>query len=374
MLLLTPGPVATSPEVKAAFAQDYAPWDPDFRVLHASLRRRLLQLAGGDPATHALLPLQGCGHFAMEAAIRTFVPREGRLLIPITGDYARRMARLAEEAGRHVVPLPMGAAERLSPAAVAAALEADRSISHVGLVYSETATGICHDVLATGELVAALGRRTIIDAVSAFGALPLDLATLPELDAAVFTSNKCLEGMPGIGFVAAPIERILAAKGNAGSWCFDLADVHQHSIGTAPGTWRFTPVPQAVAALLKALDLLEAEGGREARLARYTANQTCLYDGAQALGLAPYVAKSLQGPIVVNVHAPDDPAWDLAAFVAALKRRGVLISNFYNTPLPSFRLGCIGALTPDDMRHALAMIAEALADLGLRTRAAAPGR
>jgi 2-aminoethylphosphonate-pyruvate transaminase len=363
MLLLIPGPVVTRPEVKAAFAQDYAPWDPDFRALHAAVRARLLRLAGADPATHTVLALQGCGHFAVEAAIRTFVSPQRRMLVPMTGDYADHMVRLAREAGRDVVTLPVGETERMDPRAVAAALERDPTISHVGLVYSETGSGICHDVIATGRLVAALGRRTLIDAVSAFGALPLDVSAMPETDAVVFTSNKCLEGMPGLGFIVVPIERVLASAGNAGSWSFDLADVYKHGLSKPPGTWRFTPAVQAVAALLTALDLYDAEGGQPARLARYTANMLCLREGVEALGLSPYLPAALQGPIVVNVHAPERCSWDLQAFVRALKRRGILISNFYNTSRPTFRVGCIGAVTPQDMRHAVAMIAASIEDL-----------
>lgn len=374
MLLLIPGPVSTSPEVKAAFARDYAPWDPDFRSLSAALRTRLLRLAGGRPEQHAMLFLQGCGHFALEASIRTFVPAGGRLLVPNTGDYAEHLGRLAIDAGRDVVSFEVGENERLDPQGVAEALAADPSISHVGLVYSETGTGICHDVIAIGKRVAELGRRTLIDAVSAFGALPIDLSAMPEADAVVFTSNKCLEGFPGIGFVASPIDRLLAARGNAGSWSFDLSDIYQHGASKPPGTWRFTPVAQTVAALSTALDLYDAEGGQAARLARYTANQARFYTGVQALGLTPCVPPALQGPIVVNVHAPDDPAWDLQKFVSALKQRGVMISNFYNTSWPSFRVGCIGAVKPDDMAYAVAMIDAALGELGVRSRRMRPIR
>lgn len=374
MLLLIPGPVATRPEVKAAFAQDYAPWDPDFRALHAVMRGRLLRLAGGQPDTHAVLALQGCGHFAIEASLRTFVPPGGRILIPDTGDYADHMARLAREAGREVVTLPVGENRHLDPQAVATALADDPRISHVGLIYSETGTGVCHDVISTGRLVAQLGRRTIIDAVSAFGALPLDVSAMPEADAVIFTSNKCLEGLPGIGFIVAPIERLLASKGNAGCWSLDLADVYQHGVSKPAGTWRFTPVAQAVPALLTALDLYEAEGGQPARLARYTANQARFCEEVTALGLTPYLPTAVQGPIVVNVHAPPDPAWSLQRFVEALKRRGVLISNFFNTSRPSFRVGCIGAVTPEDMAHAVAMMGAALEDLGVHPRAPAPTR
>ncbi|HLB98821.1 MAG TPA: 2-aminoethylphosphonate--pyruvate aminotransferase, partial [Acetobacteraceae bacterium] len=108
-----------------------------------------------------------------------------------------------------------------------------------------------------------------------------------------------------------------------------------------------------------------------ARLARYTANMRVLYDGAISLGLTPCLPREAQGPVVVNIHAPADPAWNLQAFVDALKTRGVLISNFYNTPSPSFRVGCIGAITPTDMAHAVAAMGAALKELGIQRREAA---
>ena len=210
----------------------------------------------------------------------------------------------------------------------------------------------------------------IVDAVSAFGALPLDLGALPMVDSVAFTSNKCIEGLPGAAFTVARVDRLLACAGQAGSWSLDLSDLatHYERLG---GSHRFTPSAQALAAFDAALDLFDAEGGRSARLARYTANMQTLYDGVRALGLRPCLPLDVQGPIVLNVHAPADPAWDLQAFVDALKARGVLISNFHNTEDPSFRLGCIGAVTPDDMRRALVAMAGALADIGVHMRQAA---
>jgi 2-aminoethylphosphonate-pyruvate transaminase len=241
----------------------------------------------------------------------------------------------------------------------------------VGVVYSETGSGVVHDPAAIGAVVRAAGRRLIVDAVSAFGALPLDVTAQPELDAVVFTPNKCLESVAGVAFAVARIDRLEACAGNAGSWSFDLSDVHAHSLRSGPGRFRFTPPAQVLNALNVALDLYDAEGGQKARLARYTANMRVLYDGVQALGLTPYLPRQHQGPIIVNVHAPADPAWDLQHFVDALKGRGVLISNFYNTPVPTFRVGCIGAITPDDMRRAVAAMGEALSELGIDQRKAA---
>jgi 2-aminoethylphosphonate-pyruvate transaminase len=330
----------------------------------------VLRIAGGVPGEHAVLPLQGCGHFVTEAAIRTFIPQGGKLLIPATGSYADRMIRLAREAGRIPVVLPIVAEEPTSPAAVVQALEADPAISHVGVVYSETGSGVIHDAVAIGAAVRTAGKRMIVDAVSAFGALPLDLSAQPEVDAVVFTSNKCLEALPGMAFAVARVDRLQACAGNAGSWSFDLSDVYAQAL-RSPGSFRFTPPAQVLAAFDRAIDFYEAEGGQPARLARYTANMRTLYDGILGLGLTPYVGRNHQGPVIMNVRAPADPVWDLQRFVDALKARGVLISNFYNTPAPSFRVGCIGAITPADMARAVASMGEALGEIGITRREAA---
>jgi 2-aminoethylphosphonate-pyruvate transaminase len=373
MLLLIPGPVATRPEVRAALGQDIAPWDASFRPLYAEVRHRLAAIANCGTDAHAVLPLQGCGHFAVEAAIRSLVPLGGKLLIPLVGSYAERMARLAREAGRVVVELATAPDAPLNPADVARALAADAEIGHVGLIYSETSSGVVHDPLTIGAVVRAAGRRVVLDAVSAFGALPLDLAQHPEVDAAVFTANKCLEGVPGVSFVLARTEAIVAGAGRAGSWSFDLHDVWRHGVRDDWGSYRFTPPAQVIAALRTALRLHEAEGGRAARLARYQANVDTLYDGMLAIGLRPYLARAAQGPIVLNVHAPGDPAWSLPGFVEALKARGFLISNFFNTASPSFRVGCIGAITPGDMGRFVRSVDSALRGMGVRERAPAGG-
>jgi 2-aminoethylphosphonate-pyruvate transaminase len=371
MKLLIPGPVTTRAEVRAALAHDFAPWDCDFYPIYAGIRERLLPIAGVGTDTHASLPLQGSGHFVIEAAIRTFVPRGGKILVPMTGGYAARLSRLARACGREVVSLPVGESERADPRAVASLLAADPAISHLAFVYSETSTGVVHDAAALSTAARDTGRRVIIDAVSAFGALPLDLAMMPEVDAVLFTVNKCLEAVPGLAFAIAPKERLIERTGAAESWCLDLADIYAHAEKFGAGSFRFTPPAQVLSALLVALEIFAAEGGRAARLARYQANLRVLYEGVRAIGLTPYLPLPLQGPIVMNVLAPDDPHWDLLSFVELLKKRGFLISNFYDTVLPSFRVGLIGALGTEDYHAAVAAMDDALDALGIRKREAA---
>lgn len=372
-ILLTPGPVQTRPEVKAAMAQDIAPWDPDFRAVYARVRERLVPIAGGIPGRHACLPLAaGCGHLMLEAAIRSCIEPGASVLVPNNGDYGDRLLRLANECGRTGVAMRLAQTDAADPDAVRAALRADAAISHVAVVYSETGAGLVNPVPEIARVAAAEGRRIIVDAVSALGALPFAIAEHPNCDAVVFTANKCLEGMPGLGLAVAPIERVRQAAGRAASWCLDLADILRQAEEKGYGSIRFTPAAQAIAALDVALDFFDAEGGSAHRLARYVANARVIHDGFAAMGLTPFLPWAKQGPVIVNALQPvDDPNWDLQRFVRALRARGYVMSNFSSTEVPTIRVAAIGALTPADMRAAMAALAAALDDLGVRRRAAA---
>lgn len=365
-LLLIPGPVQTDARVKAAMAQDIAPWDNDTRPRYARIRERVRAIAGGREAEHACLPLQGCGHFIIEAALRTFVPPGGKVLIPNNGNYGVRMIRLAREAGRVPVTIDIPEGQVATGAMVARALAEDPAIGVVSVVHSETATCVINPMEEIAAAVRAAGRRLIVDSVSGFGAIPFDIGAHPEADAIVFSSNKCLEAMPGIGFAVARVDRLEECRGNAGSWSLDLSDLLFHARTYGWGSIRFTPAIQSLAAFEVALDIFEAEGGQPARLARYAENAAILHDGMVGLGLTPWLPKERQGPIIVNMHQPPDPAFALQPFVDALKRRGFLISNFSTTAAPTFRVGAIGRLFPDDMRRVVAAIGETLGEMGVR--------
>ena len=307
--------------MRAAAAQDYAPWDVSFGGLMEAVRHRVLPIAGVTEATHAALPLQGCGHFAIEAAIRTFVPAGGRLLIPAVGEYGDRAARLAREAGYDVATLAVPADARVDPDAFATALEADPAIGHVVLVYSETATGVIHDIPALAAIAGRLGRRVIVDAVSAFGALPLDLSALPMVDAAVFTANKCLEGLPGVAFVIAPVDRLDACKDRARSWSLDLAAIHQHAVRTGTGWSRFTPPAPGAGRVQRGAGPVRGGGrpsGAAGALHREHAGADRRVAGGWACPCAcrrPCRDRSWSTPTRRPTRA-----WDLKAFVEAVKR------------------------------------------------------
>lgn len=357
-LLLTPGPLTTDPRVRAAMGDDWGSRDVAFIALTAELRHRLLDVANGA-ASHVAVPLQGSGTFIVEAAIATLVRSTDRLLVLVNGAYGRRILEIARRLGHGIEAIEWAEDSPVEPATVEAALAADPAISHVALVHCETTAGLLNPLEATATVVARAGRRLILDAMSSFGALPIDLAATP-IAAVLASSNKCLEGVPGLGF--ALVEKALLAKVQGVSPSLSL-DLHDQWRGLeANGQWRFTPPVQVVAALVEALRLLEAEGGPPARLARYRANLEILVKGFARLGYRPYLDPSVQAPIIATFRPPTDRSFDFQAFYDALAARGFVIYPGKLTREPSFRIGCIGAVSPADFERLVAAAEEISAE------------
>jgi 2-aminoethylphosphonate-pyruvate transaminase len=360
--LLTPGPLTTSATVKQAMLRDWGSRDSRFIGLNAAIRDRLVRLAGGSADSHVAVPVQGSGTFAVEAMIGTLVPRAGRLLVLVNGAYGTRMVRIAQVAGRPVTALETAEDLPVSPAALAEALDADPAITHVAIVHCETTSGILNPIEAVAEVTRSRGRALLIDAMSAFGALSLDMAALGAVAVAA-SSNKCLEGVPGMGFVIARRDALEAAKGNAHSLSLDLHD--QWRGFEANAQWRFTPPTHVVAAFAQALDEHEAEGGVPGRGARYRANAAILIEGMRALGFETLLPDHIQAPIIVTFRMPADPAFVFADFYDRLRERGFVIYPGKLTVADSFRIGCIGRLGTEEMTAALAAIRATLSEMGV---------
>lgn len=361
-LLLTPGPLATSARTKRAMLHDWGSWDADFNALTARVGARLLDIIDGA-ADYSCVPLQGSGTFAVEAAIGSLLPAEGKLLVLANGAYGKRMAQLTAQMGRRVEVLDFGETAPVDPAALRRHLRDDAEISHVGVIHCETSTGILNPLQAVADETAAAGRKLIIDAMSGFGALPLSAAGL-AFEAVVGSSNKCLEGVPGMGFVLARTRALEQAAGRSHSLSLDLYEQWRYMQKT--GQWRYTPPTHVVAAFDCALEQYLAEGGQPARLARYQRNCAALIDGLAAIGLRSFLPAEIQAPIIVTVHAPAHPAWDFAEFYRRVKARGVILYPGKLTALETFRVGCIGAIDAADMARGVAAIAAVLDEMGLR--------
>ena len=366
-LLLTPGPLTTSKSVKAVMVHDWGSRDAEFLRINREVLERLPEIVNGV-GSHVTVPMQGSGTFAVEAMLTTFVPRGGKCLLLINGAYGHRAKKILDIAGRancvHETP------EDTPPdlAVVEAMLAGDPAITHVFTVQCETTSGVLNPVEAIGEIVARHGRRLLIDAMSAFGALPLDAGKI-ACDAIAASSNKCIEGVPGLGFVLCRRAAIEETKGNATTLVLDLHDQWQNFVKT--GQYRFTPPIHVIVSFHQALAEFFKEGSQAGRGGRYARNAEVLIAGMRKLGFETLLPDALQAPIIVTFHMPKDPGFVFQTFYDRLKELGYVIYPGKLTVADSFRIGCIGRLNEGHMRNALAAIEAVMAEMGAVARVAA---
>ncbi|MGY2400762.1 2-aminoethylphosphonate--pyruvate transaminase [Pseudomonas sp. SDO5271_S396] len=360
-ILLTPGPLTTSARTRQAMMDDWGSWDERFNQLTASVCEQLLAIIHGAD-THHCVPLQGSGTFAVEAAIGTLVPRDGKVLVLINGAYGKRLAKICEVLGRAFSTFETAEDQPTTAVDVDRLLHADPTLTHVALIHCETSTGILNPLAEIAQVVKRHGKRLIVDAMSSFGALPIDARAVP-FDALIAASGKCLEGVPGMGFVFTEKQALATAQGNCHSLAMDLFDQHDYMART--GQWRFTPPTHVVAALHEALLQYAEEGGLAARHQRYTRNCQALLDGMAEVGLRSFLPAAIQAPIIATFHAPRDPRYHFKDFYERVKAQGFILYPGKLTRVETFRVGCIGHVDTPQMHAAVAAIAQALHAMGI---------
>ena len=341
--------------------RDWGSRDERFVAMNKQVCSRLLDMAGAA-ATHVCVPLQGSGTFTVEAVLGTLVPREGKLLVLVNGAYGRRMADIAGVMGRRTETMEWPEDRPVDVAEVGSRLDRDRSVTHVAVVHCETTSGILNPVRDLASVVSAHGLALIIDSMSAFGALPLDSAEM-QFAAVAASANKCLEGVPGMGFALVGAEVLEKCRGNSHSLSLDLYE--QWKGFERNGQWRFTPPTHVLAALLQALDEHAAEGGVAGRGERYGRNHRALVDGMERLGFRCLLPRHLQAPIIVTFLAPADERFDFSQFYLGLSARGFLIYPGKLTVADSFRIGCIGRIGEAEIGEAVEAVAAVLDEMGV---------
>jgi len=366
-ILLTPGPLTTTLRTKLAMLKDWGSWDADFNAVTAGVRQRLLDIVNGQD-THVVVPLQGSGTFSVEAAVATLVPRGGHVLVLDNGAYCKRAAKLTQMMGRTTSVMSFAEDAQVSAAALEDRLKSDAGITHVILIHCETGTGVENPLAEVAAVCERHGRGLIVDAMSSFAALPIDARRI-RFDALVAASGKCLEGVPGVGFVFIRKAVLDGCAGNSQSLAMDLYDQHAYMAKT--GQWRFTPPTHVVVALAEAITQFVEEGGQPARLARYRANCATLTGGMAALGFKPLLKTDIQAPIIVTFRAPAHAAYDFRRFYDSAKAKGFILYPGKLTQTETFRVGCIGAIGPNEMQQAVNAVAATLREMGIPSGAPA---
>ncbi len=362
--LLTPGPLTTAYTVKQAMLQDWGSWDADFRDMTRHIRQELLSMIDDPEQLFDCVPMQGSGTFAVEAMLGSLLPQDAKALVLANGAYGLRTCKTLEYLNRSHVVIDKG--DYLPPrgAEVTAALTADPAITHVIAIHCETSSGILNPIQEISKATYNAGRKLFIDSMSAFGAIPLSSQDI-KYEAIVSSANKCIEGVPGFGFVIARKSCLQAAKGCSHSLSLDVHDQWKNMENT--GQWRFTPPTHTIAAFVEALRLHRDEGGVSARGARYCANRDVLVDGMRKLGFETLLQDQWLSPIIVTFFNPAHPKFEFSAFYELMKSKGFIIYPGKLTVVDSFRIGCIGQLDTHVMKLVVKAAAESLEEMGVES-------
>jgi len=359
-LLFTPGPLTTSFSVKQAMLHDAGSWHFDFNAIVASVRQRLLKLAGlSRAAGWEVVPLQGSGTFGVEAIFQTCVPPNGKVVVLTNGAYGDRIVQMLKHARIDHVVLRTAEDTPNDPAALDSCLAADPAVTHVAVVHCETTTGILNPIETMGGIAKRHGKVLVVDAMSSFGGMPIDFARC-GVDFLVSSSNKCIEGVPGFSFVFAPRALLLASEGWARSLSLDL--LGQLKGFEKHGQFRYTPPTHVVLAFDQALRELEAEGGIAARSDRYRRNHETLLGGMARLRIKPYLDPKVQSHIITAFHYPR-VGFDFDRFYRKLSDRGFIIYPGKLTQVDTFRIGNIGRLFPADLEQLVAAVGVVLQEM-----------
>ncbi len=365
-LLLTPGPLSTTRTVREAMMQEFSTWDVDYNSIVQSIRERLVSLATCDSInlgayTATLMP--GSGTFVVESVIGSVIPPNGRLLVLNNGAYGERITKISRMLGIDTVELQQAEIESTGLGQVEQMVANDQGITHVAMVHCETTTGMLNPVEAVGEIVRRHGRVFILDAMSSFGGIPMSMESTGA-HYLISSANKCIQGVPGFGFVVADRATLGGTEGWARSHSLDLLDQWREMEANG-GKWRFTSPTHVVSAFSQALDELEAEGGIDARHTRYIANQKTMVNGMRDIGFRTLIKDEVQSPIITSFYYPDSAGFDFQKLYDALKSRGFVIYPGKVSHAQCFRIGSIGDVHPSDMIELVGHVSEVINEMGI---------
>jgi 2-aminoethylphosphonate-pyruvate transaminase len=354
-LLFTPGPLTTSATVKAAMQRDLGSRDTEFIKLVAEIRDELLRIGGvSRESGYEAILMQGSGTFAVEAVLSSVVPADGELLVLANGAYGERMRQMAERLNIETRIARWPENESPDPATVRQLLSDAPSVTHVAMVHLETTTGILNPIDEIAEIVRESGRSFILDAMSSFGGMPLDLSRLGA-DYVISSANKCLQGVPGFAFVIARRAPLEATEGRARTLSLDL--LAQWRAFESNGQFRFTPPTHALLAFGQTLRELRDEGGVAARAERYRANRAALLPGMKALGFREYLPRERQSDIITSYRYPADGHFVFEDLYRRLAAKGFVIYPGKVSHADCFRIGTIGRISPADVEALVSAIA-----------------
>ncbi len=346
-ILLNPGPATTTDSVKyAQVVPDICPRETEFGALMEWVCRELTAFAA-DPSEYETVIFGGSGTAADEVMVSSCVPDSGRILIVDNGSYGQRLAKIAAVYGIPHTVFKSPSYELPDIEKIEAELSSGK-YTHLGIVYHETTTGLLNPLDVICPMAKKHGIVTIVDAVSAYAALPMDLAAL-GIDFMASTSNKNIQGMAGVCFVICKKTELEKTKDiPMRNYYLNLYDQYQYFKKNSQT--RFTPPVQTLYALRQAI-LETKQETVERRYSRYTECWEILVEAVKSLGLKMLVREEHQSHFITAILEPECDSYSFDALHDFAKNRGFTIYPGKLGDINTFRIANIGDIHPADMRR-----------------------
>ena len=344
-ILLNPGPATTTDSVKNAMVvEDICPREKDFGQLLDRIKDDLVRVVHGENDYLATL-FTASGTGGLEAAITSAVPKGKKLLVVDNGAYGARMANIAKTFGIEVVHYKLEYGDYPDLAAIDDLLRKNPETSHLALVHHETTTGMLNPVQEICDLSRRYNVEVIVDCMSSYAGIPIDIKKW-DTGFLISSSNKCIQGMPGLVFVIFKKSLLPAIQNQKRSFYFDLYS--QYTGFQKTGQMQYTPPVQVAYALRQAIDEYFAEGEMN-RWKRYRESWETLCSGLKQLGFQFLLPRQYESQILLAIIEPNHPAYNFDSMHDYLYQRGFTVYPGKGAKEATFRLSILGDLSKTDI-------------------------
>ncbi|SHF39505.1 2-aminoethylphosphonate-pyruvate transaminase [Seinonella peptonophila] len=356
-ILLNPGPATTTDRVKyAQVVPDICPREAEFSQLLINLTEDLTRIVA-NLHQYTTVMFGGSGTAAIEAMISSVISDDDQLLIIQNGAYGKRICEIAQTYQLPYLEYQSSPYDCLQLEKLETYIQKHpRKITHLAIVHNETTTGLLNDLASVGKLCATYQIDLLVDAMSSYAAIPIDMIQM-NISYLAASSNKNIQGMPGVSFVIASKDKLGKIRNQPRNYYLNLIAQYDYFIKTHQ--FRFTPPVQTLYALKQALDELKQEGV-ETRYKRYTQSWKTLITGLKQLQLKTLVPERYQSKIVTAVQEPCSPNYHFHDLHDYLYEKGFTIYPGKLDHLHTFRISNIGAIYPQDIKQFLLHLSEYL--------------
>ena len=366
-ILLNPGPATTSIRVKEAMiVEDICPREKEFGELFKTVGEKVKRVVNGDNNYECIL-LGSSGTGAMESCLSSCAGGDDGILIVENGAYGKRMGQICDTLGIRRETIEFDWDKKIEWKKVDNFLgENAQKFRVVAFVHHETTTGILNSLSSLHKLAKKYNLVSLVDAMSSYAGIPIDLKK-NSVDYLVSSSNKCIQGMAGIGIVIAKLKELEAIKDfKKKSFYFDL---YKNFISQKEqGQFLFTPPVQILYSLNVALDEFFEEGGIVARSERYAGLYQLMFEGMCKLGFKPLFEEENNSKILTTFFEPEDSRYQFDDMHDFLYQRGITIYPGKIGDKKTFRISNIGQLNQGDLNLFLQYMEDYLNEKGIRLK------